>query len=130
MTDLTAQEALDIWGPINQQQAKEKAERGGFWKPADGELRGTIERVHQTLNFEKTGMVPTLDVRNAQGAVVVARLDATVIRNKVSEKMPVKGDVIAITNVSKGDKRYWNADVEVLRDGKPVDGANQSEPPF
>lgn len=129
--DLTQQEALDIWGPINQQVAKEKAERGGFWKPAEGGLeRGKIEKVYlrDDLNGGKS---PTLDVRNKQGAVVVVQANNVVLRNKLAELAPVPGDEIEITNVFKpAGKRYWDMTVKVWRDGEEVTGANQSPPPF
>lgn len=131
MTDLTKQEALEIWGPINQQAAKEKAERGEFWKAADGGIEGEVVKVYTRLNFDKNGQEPALDIVVKNGKRVVASLSNKVIRDKVAEKQPQVGDYVSIKNVHKpAGKKYWDADVTVTRDGKPVEGANQSEPPF
>lgn len=129
-TDLTQQEAIDIWGPVNQQAAKAQAERGQFWKPANGDIEGEIVKVYTKLNFDKNGQNPAVDV-TSNGKRYTVELAYAVIRDKVSELVPRVGDHLSITNPHKpAGKKYWDATVKVTRDGEDVASANATEPPF
>jgi hypothetical protein len=131
MTDLTQQEALDIWGPVNQQAAKRKAELGEFWKPANGAVEGEITKIYTKPNFDQTGRNPAIDLKTPEGKKVTVELAHAIIRDRVSSRTPRVGDYLKIDAPYKqAGKKAWYAEVTVTRDGKAVEAANTQEPPF
>lgn len=119
--DLTAQEAIDIWGPIQEQVKKEDAERGVFFKLADKRpiVKALVTKVYTLENYDKNGQDPAVDV-DANGQKITVKAGTTVLKKKLAVVAPRVGDLLSIENIRKVNGRYWDLDVTLERDGKTV----------
>ena len=134
LSGLKDKEAASTWGKVADEEERKQAERPSFWKRSEGPISGTVTRVYEDLNYEKTKNIPHIDIDGDDGRKWKWGITTTGFARIGAEKAIQKGDHIkqVLGKKEAGKTYYVGDDIIVTRDGVEVKSAvdEASEVPF